>query len=49
VAVRLSGIVRDPVKVEIAKIRTQAQRLLGNAVAAYAKVRAAEGAALGIA
>jgi hypothetical protein len=40
---------RDPVKVEIAKIRTQAQRLLGSAVAAYAKARALEGGALGVA
>jgi hypothetical protein len=48
-AVRLSATLGDPVKVEIAKIRTQAQHLLGNAVAAYAKARALEGAALGVA
>jgi hypothetical protein len=47
-AVRLSATLRDPVKVEIARIRTQAQHLLGNAVAAYAKARALEGAALGV-
>ena len=49
VAVRLSATLRDPAKVKVAKIRTQAQRLLGNAVAAYAKARALEGAALGVA
>jgi hypothetical protein len=40
---------RDPVKIKVANIRTQAQRLLGNAVAAYAKARELEGAALGVA
>ncbi len=49
VAVRLSAALGDPAKVNVAKLRTQAQRLLGNAVAAYAKARALEGAALGIA
>jgi hypothetical protein len=49
VAVRLSAALGDPAKVKVAKLRTQAQRLLGNAVAAYAKARALEGAALGIA
>jgi hypothetical protein len=49
VAARLSAALRDPGKVKVAKIRTQAQRLLGNAVAAYAKARALEGAAFGVA
>jgi hypothetical protein len=40
---------RDPVKVKVAKMRAQAQHLLGNAVAAYAKARGLEGAALGVA
>jgi hypothetical protein len=49
VAVRLSAALRDPAKVKVAKIRIQAQHLLGKAVAAYAKARALEGAALGVA
>jgi hypothetical protein len=49
VAVRLSAALCDPAKVKVARIRAQAQRLLGNAVAAYAKARALEGAALGVA
>jgi hypothetical protein len=48
-AVRLSAALTDRVKVRVAKIRSQAQYLLGNAVVAYAKARALEGAALGIA
>jgi len=49
VAVRLSAALRDPAKVKVAKIRIQAQRLLGKAVAAYTKARALEGGALGVA
>jgi hypothetical protein len=49
VAVRLSAALRDPAKVKVAKVRIQAQHLLGKAVAAYAKARALEGAALGVA
>jgi hypothetical protein len=48
-AVRLSAALHDPAKVKVEKIRTQAQGLLGNAVAAYAKARGMEGAAFGIA
>jgi hypothetical protein len=48
-AARLSATLRDPAKAKVAKIRTQAQRLLGNAVAAYAKARALKGGALGVA
>jgi hypothetical protein len=48
-AVRLSAALRDPVRVKVAKIRSQAQHLLGNAVAAYAKARGLEGAAFGVA
>jgi hypothetical protein len=48
VAVRLSAALRDPAKVKVAKIRNRAQRLLGHAVAAYAKARALEGVALGV-
>jgi hypothetical protein len=49
VAVRLCAALRDPAKVKVAKIRTQAQHLLGNAVAAYAKARALEGASVVVA
>jgi hypothetical protein len=49
VAARLSAALGDPAKVKVTKLRTQAQRLLGNAVVAYAKARALEGVALGIA
>jgi hypothetical protein len=46
-AVRLSAALRDPAKVKVAKIRTQAQHLLGSAVAAYAQARALKAPALG--
>ncbi len=49
VAAQLSAALGGAAKVKVAKIRTQAQRLLGNAVAAYAKARALEGAAVGVA
>jgi hypothetical protein len=39
-ACRLSAALHDPAKVKVGKLKTQAQRLLGNAVAAYAKARA---------
>lgn len=39
-ACRLSAALHDPAKVKVAKLKTQAQRLLGNAIAAYAKARA---------
>ena len=40
VALRLSAALVDPAKVKVARLRTQAQRLLGGAVVAYAKARA---------
>jgi hypothetical protein len=39
-ACRLSAALHDPAKVKVGKLKTQAQRLLGNAIAAYAKARA---------
>jgi hypothetical protein len=50
VALRLSAALNDPAKVKVARLRTQAQRLLGGAVVAYAKARASVlGPALGVA
>jgi hypothetical protein len=39
-ALRLSAALTDPAKVKVARIRVQAQSLLGKAVVAYAKARA---------
>ncbi len=45
-SLRLSAAVTSS-SVSVAKIRNQAQRLLGNAVVAYAALRALEGSSLG--
>ncbi len=50
VALRLSAALNDSAKVKVARLRTQAQRLLGGAVVAYAKARASTlRSALGVA
>jgi hypothetical protein len=48
VALRLSTALNDPAKVKVARLRAQAQRLLGKAVVAYAKARALKAPALGV-
>jgi hypothetical protein len=45
---RLSAALQDPAKVKVSRLRTQAQRLLGGAIVAYATARALKTPALGV-
>jgi hypothetical protein len=47
-ALRLSAALHDPTKVKVARLRSEAQRLLGGAIVAYATQRALKAPALGL-